>query len=84
MDMNFLTLTYLDSESLIEEVMRGDLTSFVKVARTVLDMGGRIADDDFIVEDDPLSKALDDKKGKSSSFLYPKPLKASTSKITRR
>lgn len=58
-DISFLTLTDLDIQYLIEEVMGRDPTSFVEIAHAVLDMGGKIVDVDFIIEDDSLVKALD-------------------------
>lgn len=61
-------MTNLDVESLIEEVMEGEPISFVQVPNTILDITGRIGDNDFVVEDNPpLSKTSNDEKGKSSN-----------------
>lgn len=75
----------MDAESLIEEVMEGDPISFVQAANAVLDTAGNIASADFMVENNfPSLNALIDKKGKSPSSSYPKPLRALRSKTTRR
>lgn len=86
MDTNFLTLTDLDFESLKVEVMGGDLISFMEIAHAILDVGGRIIDDDFIVKDDSPLESPSVEKGKSSDSFYskPKPPKAPRSKAIRR
>lgn len=60
--------------------MEEDSTSFVVACNAILDVGIEIADANFIVEDDPPLEASGVEKGKSSSSLYPKPLKAPRSK----
>lgn len=54
----------------------GDPTSLVLVANAILDGEIDIANFDFQVEDDPPLEALGSEKGKDSSFLFLKPLKA--------
>lgn len=71
MDPNFLMLIDLDIELLIEEVMGGHPTSFIVVASVVLDERGRIADIDFIVEDDPPLKASGDKRVRAPVIHMP-------------
>lgn len=83
-DIDLLILIDLDSESLIEEVIKGDLVTFVQVADIVLYTIGRIVDDNFEVEDDlPVLKTSNNDKGRGSCSSCSKPLRA-RSKATRK
>lgn len=82
-DLNFLILIDLNAQSLMEEVVGGDLT-FVEATTTVLDMGLEIANSGLTIEDDPPLEALGSEKDKGSSSLFPKPLKAPRSKKKRK
>lgn len=76
---NFLTLTNLDAQSLIKEVLGEDPYSFIKVANTILDKGLEIIDYGPLVQDDPPLKhvgAPSSEKEKGPNPSFPKPLRA--------
>lgn len=68
-------MTDLDTQSLIEEVMKRDMYSFIMTVTTTLDKRFRTAISSSPIEDDPSLKAPGGKMVKSSSSLFPKLLR---------
>lgn len=80
-DLNFYIPTYLDAQSLIEEMLGGDPWSFIEAANVVLDMEMEIAKTGLLAKDGPpLSSGAD--KDPSPSFT--KPSKAARSKTRKK
>lgn len=65
---------------LIEEVLREDPYTFIKIASAALDVGPKIAASGPPAEDNPFLEVPSNEKGKGSSYSFSKPPRAPRSK----
>lgn len=83
-DIGFLTLTDLDAQSLIDEVMKGDVYSFIMIVTTTMDKRLDLVALDLQLEDDLVPNRGDDKGPSSSSANPPKGPRSRTTIRKRR
>lgn len=82
-DPNFLTLIDLDSQSFIEEVLSGNLYTFIKPTRTALEVRlEKVASDLLAIDNPPLecTRVPSSERDKGPSHSFAKPPRAPRSK----